>query len=47
MDAAMWCKFTVEAKSIGNVFDPARVDASNFNKAVFKFRIAASMVGRR
>lgn len=33
MDGIMWCRFTVEAKGLDEVFDPSQVDVSKFNEA--------------
>lgn len=38
MDALMWCRFTVKAKSIEDVFTSGKVDTSEFKEVGFKFR---------
>jgi hypothetical protein len=38
MDAVMWYRVTVEAKNIDDVFDPARVDTSEFTEVGYKIR---------
>ena len=32
MDGIMWCRFTVEAKGLDEVFDPSQVDVSKLNE---------------
>lgn len=39
IDAAMWSKFTVRAKGIGEVFDTSRVDTSEFTREGFQFKV--------
>lgn len=39
MDGAMWCRFTVEAKGLDEVFDTSKVDTSEFNRAGYEFRV--------
>lgn len=39
MDAAMWSRFTVRAKSIHEVFDASRVDPSEFTQNGYEFRV--------
>lgn len=46
MDAVMWCRITVEAKSIDDVFDSARVDTSEFSRAGFEFRHATPITNQ-
>lgn len=36
MDAILWCRFTVTASGIGEVFDPSRVDVSEFDDTDYK-----------
>ncbi len=40
MDAVMWCKITVEAKSIDDVFDANRVNTTEFTEVGYKIRHA-------
>lgn len=40
MDAVMWCRITVEAKNIDDVFELARVDTSEFIEVGYKIRHA-------
>ena len=40
MDAVMWCRITVEAKNINDVFDQAIVDTTEFTEVGYKIRNA-------
>lgn len=38
MDAVMWCRVTVEAKNIDDVFDTNKVDTTQFTEVGYKIR---------
>ena len=40
----MWCRITVEAKNIDDVFDLARVDTSEFTEVGYKIRHATPIL---
>lgn len=37
-DGVMWCRFNTTAKTLDEVFDPSRVDASEFDSSGFRFK---------
>lgn len=45
IDGIMWCRFTVEAKGLDQVFDPSQVDVSKFNEQ--GFQIGRTPIGDR
>ena len=46
MDAVMWCRITVEAKNINDVFDPNKVDTTEFTDVGYKIRHATPITDR-
>lgn len=39
MDAAMWCRFSVHASGIDEVFDTSRVNTTEFDETGYTFRV--------
>ena len=45
IDGIMWCRFTVEAKGLDEVFDPSQVDVSEFKEP--GFQVGRTPIGDR
>lgn len=46
MDAVMWCRITVEANDIDEVFDPSRVDTSELREVGYQIRNATPITNQ-